>query len=224
MTYCGLPRTTPAYLAVLAANNDRTWFEAHRDQYQRDWLAAGLDLIEAVAPLLATQAPRLLAVPKLNQSLRRIHRDVRFSADKRPYDPALHLIFSTGPAFNKVPGFHLVLRADTLAWGAGWYGLGPADLDRYRHRVSDPTERGALMAALAAAAAAGSDLDPPDLARLPQGYAAPADWGHLLRRRGLIARTQVPQRVPGWLFTEHAPRQIEQLIGGHRPLLGWLTA
>lgn len=129
MPYPGLPRESLTFLQGLAAHNERDWFEAHRADYENHWLQASLDLIAALAPYCEAMEPRLLAVPKLNQSLRRIHRDTRFSKDKTPYQPWLHVILSTGPAFNKAPGMHLVLTPEGLGYGAGQYGMDPAALD-----------------------------------------------------------------------------------------------
>lgn len=224
MPYPGLPRESLVFLQDLAMHNDRDWFEAHRAEYEDHWLKAGLDLIAALAPLCETMQPRLLAVPKLNQSLRRIHRDTRFSKDKTPYQPWLHLILSTGPAFNKVPGMHIVLGPDGLGYGAGQYGLEPAALERLRARICDDGQRSHLLAALDAAGQMGSDLDPPDLARVPKGYDADPGWDHLLRRRNLIVRTQGPRGAPDWLFTPDAPDRLATITRAHLPLLAWLTA
>jgi uncharacterized protein (TIGR02453 family) len=224
MSYAGLPRATFDFIAALEHNNTRAWFEAHRADYEAHWLAAGLDLIAALAPLCDRMAPRLLAVPKLNQSLRRIHRDTRFSKDKSPYQPWLHLILSTGPEFNKVPGMHILLTPAGLGYGAGQYGLEPAALDRMRTRICDPAGRRALLAALDQAAEVGSTLDAPDLARTPKGYEAQPDWDHLLRRKSLIARTRTSLPPPGWLFTAAAPERLAAIARAHLPLLGWLVA
>ncbi|MCY1125656.1 DUF2461 domain-containing protein [Frigidibacter sp. RF13] len=223
MRYSGLPRETLAFLCDLRDNNDRTWFEAHRREYEQDWLAAGLDLIAALAPLCERMDPRLLAVPKLNQSLRRIHRDTRFSKDKSPYQPWLHLILSTGPEFNKVPGMHIVLTPGGLGYGAGHYGLDPAALERMRARICDAKDRGALLSALDEAEKVGSTLDTPDLARTPKGYQTAPDWDHLLRRKSLIARTQANSVPPDWLFTPDAPERLAKIARAHLPLLAWLT-
>jgi uncharacterized protein (TIGR02453 family) len=222
MPYPGLPRQCLTFLQDLAAHNDRDWFEAHRARYEDLWLKAGLDLIAALAPLCEAMEPRLLAVPKLNQSLRRIHRDTRFSKDKTPYQPWLHLILSTGPAFNKVPGMHIVLTPNGLGYGAGQYGLEPDTLDRLRTRICDPVQRGQLLTALDAAGQVHSELDPPDLARVPKGYAADPDWAHLLRRKALIVRTQGDRCVPDWLFGPEAPERLAGIIRAHLPLLDWL--
>lgn len=224
MSYQGLPRSSLTFLRELQANNRREWFEANRVAYDRDWLTAGLDLIAALAPLCAGLSPRLLAVPKLNQSLRRIHRDTRFSKDKTPYQPWLHFILSTGPAFNKMPGMHIVLTPQGLGYGAGQYGLEPEALDRMRRRMCDPRDRSALLAALDEAAKVQSTLDPPDIARVPKGFRAEAEWDHLLRRKGLIVRTQANLPPPDWLFTPEAPGRLAEITRAHLPLLDWLTA
>jgi uncharacterized protein (TIGR02453 family) len=224
MPYAGLPRESLAFLQALTAHNDRDWFEAHRADYEDLWLKAGLDLIAALAPACEAMHPRLLAVPKLNQSLRRIHRDTRFSKDKTPYQPWLHLILSTGPAFNKVPGMHIVLGPDGLGYGAGQYGLEPAALDRLRKRICDPVQRGQLLTALDTAGQVDSTLDPPDLARVPKGYVADPVWDHLLRRKSLIVRTQTPRTTPDWLFSTDAPDRLAAITRAHLPLLAWLTA
>ncbi|MBL9052706.1 MAG: DUF2461 domain-containing protein [Tabrizicola sp.] len=224
MGYTGLPRQTFGFLGDLQANNTRAWFESHRAEYETYWLTAGLDLIGALAPLCEVMSPRLLAVPKLNQSLRRIHRDTRFSKDKSPYQPWLHLILSTGPEFNRVPGMHIVLTPEGLGYGAGHYGLEPAALERMRARFCNAAERAALVSALESAEAVQSTLDAPDLARVPKGYAAEPDWNHLLRRKSLIVRTQTDLPPPDWLFTPEAPERLAAIARAHLPLLAWLTA
>lgn len=222
MSYAGLPRATFQFLRDLRDHNNRDWFESRRAEYKAQWLAAGLDLIAALGPHCEAMSPRLLAVPRLNQSLRRIHRDTRFSVDKGPYQPWLHVILSTGPAFNKVPGMHLVLTAGGLGYGAGQYGLEPAALDRMRQRICDPKDRARLMQALEAAEAVQSTLDPPELVRIPKGYAAAPDWDHLLRRKSLIVRTQTNLPPPDWLFTPAAPDKLAAITRAHLGVMDWL--
>ena len=48
MGYQGLPQGTLTFLAGLEAANDSEWFQAHRAEYERDWLGAGLDLVAAI--------------------------------------------------------------------------------------------------------------------------------------------------------------------------------
>ena len=219
MVYAGLPRGTVAFLAGLEAQNERGWFEAHRAEYERDWLAAGLDLIAALSGPCAGLG--LLAVPRLNASLRRIYRDVRFSRDQRPYEPRLHIILSTGPDFNRVAGVHLVIGAKGIGFGAGVHGLSAPGLEAYRRRICDSAGRAGFEAALAAASGAGAVLDAPDLARVPKGYEA-AVWDSYLRRKSVIVRSKGDVPHPEWLFGQEAVAGWIGVVEAVAPLALWL--
>lgn len=223
MPFTGLPRALPSFLADLAAHNDRDWFAAHQAAYQSLWLGPGLDLAAALSAPCAALTPPLLAVPKLNASLRRIHRDTRFGADKRPYHAQLHLILSSGPDFNKVPGVHLVIDAQGLGFGAGQYQFAPPALERYRHWVVSAQGRAQMQQDLDRAAAIGCLLDPPHLARVPKGFAADPAWDGLIRRKGVIVRCPAPQPLPDWLFTDQAVEGLMALVRALNPLVGTLA-
>jgi uncharacterized protein (TIGR02453 family) len=71
------------FLRRLERHNTREWFERHRAVYEtevRDPLRA---LVEEMDVRLARIAPEIVGDPR--RSVFRIHRDVRFSADKSPY-------------------------------------------------------------------------------------------------------------------------------------------
>lgn len=221
MTYPGLPQGTIRFLSGLAAHNEKAWFDAHRDDYERDWKAAGLDLVAALGDFAIHATPRLNAVPKVGGALRRIHRDTRFSADKRPYEPQLHLALTLADGAAHA-GVHLVIHPDRLGFGAGEWMLAPEALARFRDRVQDADDRAALFAAAAAAEAVGSRWDAPDLKRVPPGLAADGDWEHLLRRKSVILRGEMP--LPDWLFTPAAADGLSRLAAAHLPLLAWLSA
>jgi uncharacterized protein (TIGR02453 family) len=74
------------FLRALARHNEREWFEANRERYERAVREPCLRLIADLQQPLAAISPVLVANPKkVGGSLFRIHRDVRFAADKRPY-------------------------------------------------------------------------------------------------------------------------------------------
>ncbi|MCM2373822.1 DUF2461 domain-containing protein [Aporhodopirellula aestuarii] len=74
------------FLDDLSRNNDRDWFAANKDRYERDLREPVLDLIGQLEKPLRRSAPMLQAIAKRSGgSLMRIHRDTRFSKDKTPY-------------------------------------------------------------------------------------------------------------------------------------------
>lgn len=76
-------RETLNFLAELTCHNDREWFMANKERYTRchkrfeAFTAAWLERLAVMDPELAELTPR--------DCVWRIYRDVRFSADKRPY-------------------------------------------------------------------------------------------------------------------------------------------
>jgi uncharacterized protein (DUF2461 family) len=72
-----------AFLTGLAAHNDREWFTANRAVYDERLKPTLATLIDALNGAFAARDLPLAGDPK--KSVFRIHRDVRFSKDKRPY-------------------------------------------------------------------------------------------------------------------------------------------
>jgi uncharacterized protein (TIGR02453 family) len=73
-----------AFLRDLKRHNDRTWFNEHKERYERSLRQPFLDFISDAGPELRTISPNLVADPRPSGgSLFRIHRDVRFSKQNR---------------------------------------------------------------------------------------------------------------------------------------------
>lgn len=72
------------FLKKLAKNNNRDWFEKHKE----DYLQAQQNLISFADALIAEMNKHdQLETPSGKRSLYRIYNDVRFSKDKTPYNP-----------------------------------------------------------------------------------------------------------------------------------------
>ena len=211
------------YLARLAANNSKDWFDAHREHYEMHWKDAALDFIAGISERMASLDPPLQAQPKLNGSLRRINRDVRFSADKTPYNARLHMIFWSGAHPNRSPAIHIVLHPDGVGYGAGQFGLQPAELTAIRSRIVDGPDGDALIAALEKAEEVGCRMGEPDLARLPKGYAAEGRRAELLRHKAIVARTFDHDAPPSVLIGQGASDWTMQTTAALMPLVRWLA-
>src|SRR3970282_1259516 len=96
MSFSGFSKDTARFLAGLSRNNDKAWFDAHRTDYEAHFVEAAKRFVEALAPRLKRIDSSLQAIPKVNGSILRIHRDIRFSKDKTPYKDHLDLWFWSG--------------------------------------------------------------------------------------------------------------------------------
>lgn len=81
--FTGFSAQDLGFLTGLAANNDKAWFTAHRAVYDEGLKAAMGRLITAMNMEFAARNLPIAGDAKKN--IFRIHRDVRFSKDKRPY-------------------------------------------------------------------------------------------------------------------------------------------
>ena len=82
-SFPGFAAADLAFLTGLAAHNDREWFTANRAVYDERLKPTLSALIDALNGAFAARDLPLAGDPK--KSVFRIHRDVRFSKDKRPY-------------------------------------------------------------------------------------------------------------------------------------------
>lgn len=177
-----LSRDTVDFLGRLGANNDRQWFEAHRADYETHVKRPG----EAFAQALASQLDAATGEAH-EYRIFRIHRDVRFSKDKRPYNAHLHISFSPeGGCKEGGPAWMFGLDPGGLTLGAGIFAFSAPRLDNWRALVAAP--EGASVAELIDGLHAEKvRVGKPELKRVPAPYPADHPRADLLRRKGLTA-------------------------------------
>ena len=90
-TFTGFDPDAVDFLAELAMNNDRDWFNPRKADYERLLKAPMEALVAALAERLADRDIPLQADPK--RSIFRIYRDTRFAKDKSPYKTNLGASF-----------------------------------------------------------------------------------------------------------------------------------
>jgi uncharacterized protein (DUF2461 family) len=96
MSFDGFPKQTVDFLAGVRDHNNKKWFDGHRGDYEQAFLAPAVAFSEALAPWLRKIEPEICVEPRVNGSIMRINRDIRFSKDKSPYKDHLDLWFWTG--------------------------------------------------------------------------------------------------------------------------------
>ncbi|MBN9308201.1 DUF2461 family protein [Devosia sp.] len=108
---------TIEFLRDLRDNNDSAWFEAQRKRYDTHVKAASRDFVEALRGLLADRYG-----VEIGTKLFRINRDLRFSADKTPYNTHIQMSFFD-PAAEA--GWMVGLEPDRLVLGYGTFAFEP---------------------------------------------------------------------------------------------------
>ena len=132
-----------AFLNSLAKNNDRTWFEANREQFECDVRTPLLSFISDFDVYLRRLSPHFVAdARKVGGSLFRIHRDVRFSKDKSPYKTNVGVHFRHEQAQDAhAPGYCLHLQPRNSFVGVGIWHPDTATAGRIRAAIQSEPEQ-----------------------------------------------------------------------------------
>ena len=184
-TFTGFRPEAVEFLAELAANNDRAWFQPRKADFERLLKEPLEALCVALDERFRARGIPLRADP--SKSPFRIYRDVRFAKDKSPYKTNIGASF---PWAGEVPGgvadpdgrshtanvhssggyFHL--SPGEIFVGGGYWHPEKAWLDAFRRRVADePAELRRLLDAPAFRDTFGAlSRDGHSLQRVPSGY------------------------------------------------------
>ena len=190
----GFPKEGFAFLAGLSRHNEKAWFEAHREIYDRAIQVPALALVAELGARLRKRVPSLKLEPRIGGSLFRIHRDTRFSADKSPLKTHVGIRLRDGDTATSTkcsgPLFYLELRAEKLRLGSGIKEFDPATLEAFRRKVAGRSGARQIQSLIADAEDRGHAVVGEMLARPPAAYAS-VGAGELLRRKGLFVTEEM---------------------------------
>ena len=115
-----IEQSTLDFLTDLKQNNDRQWFNDHKDDY-KSALANFTDMVAMLLHNISGFDDNLIGVlPK--ECLFRIYRDVRFSKDKSPYKTWFSASMKGGGKNGLFPGYYIHMDPENTYLGGGiWH-------------------------------------------------------------------------------------------------------
>ena len=133
----GFPVQGIDFLKKLKKNNNRPWFQKHKEEYEEKVRFPMQCLVAALAVRMADAAPELEFNPK--RSIFRVYRDVRFSKNKAPYKTSIAAYFAVkgrkGP--GETPGLYVGIEPGEVFVGGGVYMPWGEQLKSNRRTLAD---------------------------------------------------------------------------------------
>lgn len=130
--FSGFGSKTMSFFRALAKNQDRDWFLANKETYEREIKAPMAALLDELSQRFRSDGIPLRADPR--RSIMRIYRDIRFSSDKTPYKT--HIAATMDRGGKGSPGMLYVHIGPKESFAAmGFYGLSPAELLTLRSQI-----------------------------------------------------------------------------------------
>lgn len=184
------PRTL-AFLRALKRNNDRDWFKARRDDYERHVRTPMVEVIGRLAEDMRSFAPELVADPK--RSLYRIYRDTRFSSDKAPLKTNAAAVFPPrGFPRHEGAGLYFEIAPGWTWMGGGLYMPPPASLHAIRATIASSHPRLHRIVSAPAFKKTVGTLEGERLTRVPAGYRKDHPAAHYLQFKQFLGFRELP--------------------------------
>lgn len=171
------------FLRSLKRHNDRDWFNDRKAVYETELKDPLLAIIHEVNETMLRFAPDHVRSPA--KTMMRIYRDIRFSADKRPYKTHVSAWWARqGLEKTSGGGFYVQISGDQVQIAAGVFMPERSQLLAIRQHIVTHHKR--LRRELHAPRLGARGLHPMDgnpLTRPPKGFAEPPEAMDLLLRR-----------------------------------------
>jgi uncharacterized protein (TIGR02453 family) len=210
------------FLRDLKRNNNRPWFQANKERYEKEVRNPLLDFIGEIGPHLRKISKNIVADNSpTGGSMFRIYRDTRFGKDKTPYKTAASAQFRhTQGKDVHAPGFYVHLEPDEVYTGSGiWHPEAPV-LAQIRDSIaSHPAKWKAVLNDKTFKK--NFTLDGESLVRPPKGYDPNHPFITDLKRKDFMVGTQYSEKEA---CSPHFMGMIVESYRAANPLMEFLMS
>ncbi|MES1216453.1 MAG: DUF2461 domain-containing protein [Bacteroidota bacterium] len=128
-----LQSSTIKFLKDLKKNNNKPWFDAHRNEYEKSKKDFEL-FVQMIIDRHSKKDPSIKELVAKN-CLFRINRDIRFSKDKSPYKTNFGASINKGGKKAPTAGYYFHLEPGQCFSGGGIWMPMPEDLKKVRQEI-----------------------------------------------------------------------------------------
>ncbi len=217
----GIPRDGISFMKRLKRNNNRPWFEKHKEEYESVVKLPMQSLIVALQPHFERFAPEFDIHPK--RSLFRIYRDVRFSKDKTPYKThaAAHFVLRGKPKGVEGSGYYLHIEPGEVFLGGGVYMPDGEQLKKIRKAIANQPERFLSIIGEKKFKRTFGKLQGEKLQRVPQGYEPDHPMAECLKYKQFFVWVEWPENA---CFKEGFANDVARVFESAAPMVNFLNA
>ncbi len=142
MSFTGFTKATIGFLKDLASNNNKEWFENNRDTYEMNLLTPLRQLSTNLGAVITSIDREIEIAPKVNKTVSKIYRDIRFSNDKSPFRTDQWLTFRRpNKQWGNMPEFYFYFTPEEYQYGMGFYAATSQNMRGIREHITRYPQR-----------------------------------------------------------------------------------
>lgn len=183
------------FLKDLKKNNNKSWFDAHRKEYE----AAKEDFLQFVQAVIDKygKKDKTISGLKAKDCVFRINRDVRFSKDKSPYKTNMGAYINRGGKKSLFGGYYFHCEPGHAFLGGGLWMPMPPELSKVRQEIDYNLNEFKKIIGAKKFKSVYKDLSRDKeyiLSRVPKGYEPANPAAAYLKMKSFVALTNITDK------------------------------
>jgi uncharacterized protein (TIGR02453 family) len=210
---------TIGFLKKLSKNNNKQWFDSHKEEY----LAAKEDFEALVTDVLSglSEQDAAFKQQKAKDCVMRIYRDIRFSADKTPYKSNFAAGFSAGGRKSAGGGYYLHIEPGGKCFAGGGMWMPESQVlkairqeidynfDEFQRIINDKKFKKFF-----------GEIQGERLKKMPQGYTDDNPAGEYLKLKSFVAGYNIPDED---ITKKGVAKKINEVYSAMKPFVDFLN-
>lgn len=118
--------------------NSKTWYAGHKEDFNEYLVKPFCELVSRLAPTMLSIDPLFIVEPKIDKSISRIYRDMRYASDGYLYRDRMWCTFLRDKKlYDGLPGFFFELSPYGFRYGCGYYRADGESIKNFRQLILD---------------------------------------------------------------------------------------
>lgn len=211
-----IPKSSIAFLGLIKKNNNRDWFNAHKDQFLIEQ-----QHIEYFAHelLMELNAHDVIETQSGKKSLHRIYRDTRFSKEKTPYKANWSGSYRRATKYRR-GGYYFHIEAGNSFIAGGFWAPNPEDLKRIRDNFAFDDARMRKILKSKSFVSTFGTLQGEQIKTTPKGFNASSKSIDLLRYKQFIVMRRFTDKE---VLDSSFLKEVNQTFKNMRPFFDYMS-
>ncbi|SNR80748.1 DUF2461 domain-containing protein [Flavobacterium sp. ov086] len=211
-----IPKSSLDFLTELKENNNKPWFDAHKQNYLNE-----LNHIETFAGALLHELSKtdVLETASGKKSVYRIYRDIRFSKDKTPFKTFWGGSYTRATKESR-GGYYFHIEKGNTFLGGGFWGPNTEDLKRIRAEFAHDDEPMQKILQSKSFISNFGNLQGEQLKTAPKGYETDHKAIDLLRYKQFLV---IKRFTDAEVLSDHFLEQALDTFKNMRPFFDYMS-